>query len=544
MVRGTCSPPFPLGVPSHAHTPFPRPVPPRARRPSPPGNWDRKFKRTTVPSAALRGYRVAVTVDDDNGPLARSAGADVLALHGGTTPAGSRAAFAAWWDAQKRRAVADKRARVGVSSSSKRADIPNQWFKDDEDVRFTSAKNIAKAITGNSGEGDLLLDTKKEVIEKPEGWDRAAASDGTSEEDDVDTAPAAEATTATDEVPEKSTNEASESTRDKSKICATADDGDDEPDPCRGEDMPTTKSRKRRQEEEARDTEAAEEEPERTARRQKRGRHGDVESEAADARVEEEAAPEAEADEAAAAPAAAAEERRAGTREVTVDETRRRRQAAESSSDDEPGPPAPAARLSLPVAEDGWLVAAPRRRRAYRQEIVAEGEEKEDNVPASAAETEKVSGLIVRKYVPPTRGAGDRSGVRGRKRKDFKGCKQRRSPWCLVILFLPVRLQRFPSMVLSAVRKNSVLRGYTSFNPGGRRPRDDATPSLPEIRLVDVMPKETERQRMLQQQHEELEREQELADQLFNDTGGRRRGGGNMLSYLSQSTKKKGRGRR
>ncbi len=62
--------------------------------------------------------------------------------------------------------------------------------------------------------------------------------------------------------------------------------------------------------------------------------------------------------------------------------------------------------------------------------------------------------------------------------------------------------------------------------------------NLPRIRLVDVLPKESERQRQLQKQHEELEREQELADRLFSDVGG------SMLDYLSQSTAKRGRGRR
>ena len=67
------------------------------------------------------------------------------------------------------------------------------------------------------------------------------------------------------------------------------------------------------------------------------------------------------------------------------------------------------------------------------------------------------------------------------------------------------------------------------------------------------MPKESERQRQLQQQQEDLEREQELADQLFNDapaakSGRKRKGGGSMDQYLTQkstTTKaKRGRGRR
>jgi len=101
-------------------------------------------------------------------------------------------------------------------------------------------------------------------------------------------------------------------------------------------------------------------------------------------------------------------------------------------------------------------------------------------------------------------------------------------------------------MVLSSlslkVRKNSVLRGYSSFNPTGNANQSNSS-NLPKIRLVDVLPKESERQRQLQKQQEDLEREQELADQLFNDVEGKR-GGGSMLDYLSQSTAKRGRGRR
>lgn len=89
-----------------------------------------------------------------------------------------------------------------------------------------------------------------------------------------------------------------------------------------------------------------------------------------------------------------------------------------------------------------------------------------------------------------------------------------------------------------------MLRGYTSFNPTGSSSQNNS--HLPRIRLIDVLPKESERQRQLQKQQENLEREQELADRLFNDVGanGRQRGTGSMLDYLSQSTTKRGRGRR
>ena len=75
--------------------------------------------------------------------------------------------------------------------------------------------------------------------------------------------------------------------------------------------------------------------------------------------------------------------------------------------------------------------------------------------------------------------------------------------------------------------------------------------NLPKIRLVEQLPKESERQRQLQQQQEELEHQEELADQLFTDAGaggksGRKRktGRGSMDAFLSQSTTKRGRGRR
>ena len=96
------------------------------------------------------------------------------------------------------------------------------------------------------------------------------------------------------------------------------------------------------------------------------------------------------------------------------------------------------------------------------------------------------------------------------------------------------------------VRKNNVLLGYTTFNANGGTSQNHS--NIPKIHLVDVLPKESARQLLLQQQQENLEREQELADHLFNDVGGvqggRNHGGCTMLSYLSQSTTKRGRGRR
>jgi hypothetical protein len=97
-----------------------------------------------------------------------------------------------------------------------------------------------------------------------------------------------------------------------------------------------------------------------------------------------------------------------------------------------------------------------------------------------------------------------------------------------------------PLLTYIQVRKNNVLLGYTTFNINGSTNQNHS--NVPRIHLVDVLPKESARQLLLQQQQENLEREEELADHLFSD--GRKHGGGNMLSYLSQSTTSRGRGRR
>ena len=99
--------------------------------------------------------------------------------------------------------------------------------------------------------------------------------------------------------------------------------------------------------------------------------------------------------------------------------------------------------------------------------------------------------------------------------------------------------------VFSPVRKNHVRVGYTSFNPTRRHQNSNA--HLPKVRLRDTLPKESERQRQLQQQQADLEREQELADQLFNDVGAksvRKRGKGSLDAFVTKSTAKRGRGRR
>ena len=150
-------------------------------------------------------------------------------------------------------------------------------------------------------------------------------------------------------------------------------------------------------------------------------------------------------------------------------------------SDYEPGPPDRC--ISLPTTEDGWLVVAPEKRRVYRREIEQAGDKV---VPGTAAEKERVSGLVVREY---------------------------------------------------------------AFDPRGQGRQTDNRPSFSKIWLVNMLPKESERQRQLQQQQQlDLERTQEIPDRLFNDPGAARnakkRGAGGMRAYLTQSTAKKGRGRR
>jgi len=498
----------------------------------PGGTWDKNLKYTAEPSTALKGYRIAVMVDDDNAPLAQSAGADILPIHE-DAPSYSHAEFEVWWGTQMRRALDDKLALAVVSSSSKRCKHFSDWLKhyDGGVVRFTNAKNIAKAITNNNGQGELLMDARKVAIEKIVGWDDEKGVDGGKVDDTkmsavaID-AQARDATTAA-VLEEENENFFDQTYQDYENPPPVNDECEQE-EPIEKE-MPVTTRRKRRQEEEAENggEEVQEEQPERQKRRRKNGNEEVPEK---DVRAEEEAtirkpvaskskrlpiknrtrkeAEDRSGLEADENPAAA----KVSKKSSAIVNNRR---VDDGSSDDEPG--IPMKRIPLPTTKDGWLVAAPKKRKAYRKETI---DDTDNDVPDAAAETEKVSGLIVRKYIPPDKSSAGRTGNSKNKKKDFK---------------------RF--------RKNSVLRGYTTFNPYGRRNNSNQISSLPEIRLVDVMPKESERQRQLQQQQEDLEREQELADQLFNDGGGaksgkKRGGAGGIRAFLTHSTVKKSRGRR
>lgn len=155
-------------------------------------------------------------------------------------------------------------------------------------------------------------------------------------------------------------------------------------------------------------------------------------------------------------------------------------------------------RLSLAMTEDGWYVAAPVARKNYRKKIEDAEYDKEEN-PRHAAKTARVKGLIVREYIPP---APKTTNRRTNGKKDFK---------------------RF--------RKNHVIRGFTSFNADPRKISG-------KIRLVSVLPKESERQKELEMKQQELDREQAYADALFNDGGAAgkkgRRSGGSIAGYFTQ----------
>lgn len=94
----------------------------------------------------------------------------------------------------------------------------------------------------------------------------------------------------------------------------------------------------------------------------------------------------------------------------------------DESSDDEPG--IPTERISLPTTVDGWFVAAPKKRKAFRKQ---RDEGVDEEVPDTSALSEKISGLIVREYIPPNKsGRNDVSTTATRaksKKKDFKRCK-------------------------------------------------------------------------------------------------------------------------
>ena len=388
---------------------------PRTPRGSPKGTWDANLRYTPEPSTALRGYLIAVMVDDDNAPLARSAGAEVLPLHEEAPTSSSQAAFESWWEARVRRARTDGLAVAVVASSSKKCKHLHDWLKRDGAVRFTNAKNIAKAITNNNGEGDLLLDVDKGVIEKVGRPPGAAGSGGiqkvdpnswsdnlspeTPENERSASAPAV-AVAPSAKAPEDAGETSKKPNAHESYFPPNDDDNDE---------MPVSTRRKRSKEEEsgnhAEQSGGDQQVPDRQKRHRKNRDDGAL-AEVVD-RAEEEVP--------AAVPVASETSSAAANNQE--------RKVVDESSDDEPG--LPAERMPLPTTEDGWLVAAPKRRKAFRKDRDEDFVADED-VPGSAAETERGSGLIVRDYVPPigvSRGGGATVGRAIHKKKDFKRCK-------------------------------------------------------------------------------------------------------------------------
>ena len=412
-------------------------------------------------------------MEDDNGPLAQSAGAKILKVY--NAPDTSQADFDNWWNTQQEMAIDGKMVLVLVDSKSSKCRPYNTWLHKRNDVRLTSAKHLAQAITGNNGEGDLLFDSKKEAIQKMEGWDAVIEQESTKEADkngeDVETSEVAEdAKIAGEEVQQEPKEK--ESVEGKQPVHA-------------GEKR--TKQ-KEVSEEEVTNNEQPEERPPEKKRRRK------------------EQPKESTQEEGIAMETEPVEESRDESFDANIN----------VQSDDEPG--LPDERIPLPTTSDGWFVAAPKSRKAYRKAI----DEIEAENPLVAAETQRVRGLIVRAYVKPA--ATTRPGRSARRGKDFK---------------------RF--------RKNNVIRGFSSSEPNYADFNSSShNATLPTISLISVLPKESERQRQLLEQQQELEREQEIADNLFNDTGGggggkrgRKSGNNSMYQYLTQqSTTKKGRGRR
>ncbi|KAL3797401.1 hypothetical protein HJC23_010527 [Cyclotella cryptica] len=132
----------------------------------PPGNTQLSEK-LVGPCVALRGYRVAVLIEDDGAPLALSAGAEVVWVYeDGPSEEGE---FRSWWEGQCGNAVKEKRALVVMETSSRKSTLWMEWLMGLR-CRFTNQKNLAKAITAKE-ENVLLMDVNKEPIEKVVGWD-------------------------------------------------------------------------------------------------------------------------------------------------------------------------------------------------------------------------------------------------------------------------------------------------------------------------------------------------------------------------------------
>jgi hypothetical protein len=377
---------------------------------SSPGPWDTsKLTSTPEPSVALRGYRIAVMVNDDTAPLAQSAGAEILLIHE-DAPSTSQADFESWWNEQLNKATSEKLVLVVVNSSSRTCKQFSNWLKQCEQVRYSHAKNIARAITNNNGEGELLKDTHMDSIQKINMYPTPTVALVPNPSDD-------------------NTNEFfSEGNRNDRSF------GDDHD---YAEAISESMKLPRRQEETIDAHADAANEEQNVSNHQKRRDRNDLDDKPMNKVDRAEFTDPLDTDNAVKAA------------------SQTMKKVEYESSDDEPG--IPVERIPLPTTEDGWLVAAPRRRKAYRKErdanFVIDAE-----VPDTAAETEKISGLIVRQYIKTT----GQSRI-AQKQQGYKRCKLSMMNVCVYWFYFP-RLISF-HFIIPKVRKNSVICGYTSFNP-------------------------------------------------------------------------------
>ncbi|KAL7466449.1 hypothetical protein ACHAXS_006748 [Conticribra weissflogii] len=462
------------------------------------------------PCIALTGYQIAVLVEnDDSGPLALSAGAEMLDV--AREAPENEEEFGIWWKERKKLASGKMLVLVAVHNSSRKCAHLRQWLEKlqkvgsgEHLVRFTNPKYLAKAITVNGGKGEMLKDVNGKFIEKLCSDERNGFLATVAAGDDegnlygepelmTDLQKDAQSKQRNDDVNKEAPQQHSHGEEPVEET--TFDAGNDHVDNTADEndfgdgDVKATsknKSRKRRQEE-TKEVESKDEADDSGAARLKRRRQDNV----------------------------ANEQTHSGNRQ---------RQIRVETPDDE----RPTERTPLPITEDGWFVAAPSKRTAYRSSTKEIEELMGDEGFRESAQTAIVSGLVVREYVSPNE-ISHVSAPAGRfnltehsnKKKDFK---------------------RF--------RKNAVMRGYSTFVPtyasgSQRRHLQIAAPS---IRLVSVLPKDSERQRQLEIQQLELERDQEAADLLFNDGGGGgggRGGRSNIRGFFGNTpAAKRGRGRR
>ena len=145
-----------------------RDVMPRVEDYIPPGNGPLNAPLES-PCIVLKGYRIAVLVEDDGGPLAESGGAEVLEVYNLL----KEDKLDGWWEEQVKKAQDDKMTLVVMETSSKKATGWMKYLKA-SGCRFTNQKNLAKAITAKDDEGAVLMDVNKEIIERVKGWDEEA----------------------------------------------------------------------------------------------------------------------------------------------------------------------------------------------------------------------------------------------------------------------------------------------------------------------------------------------------------------------------------